>query len=92
MKYFKNIILVGNILKTGEHKMSAEHNDEVIVFENLVQPTGVIGKFESVTAVKKVTEPFVNSNAVGHTRSVEGRDEVGLIAKQSGLRLKKIFA
>jgi len=72
--------------------MSTEQREDVIVFENLVRPTGVIGKFDAVTAVRKVTEPFVNANAVGHTRSVENRAEVGSIANKSGARLKKIFA
>ena len=72
--------------------MNAEQNESVITFENLVRPTDVVGKYEPLTAVEKSAEPFVNSNAVGHTRSVENRKEVGEIAKASGLRLKKIFA
>ena len=72
--------------------MNAEQREDVIVFGNLVRPTGVIGKFDAVTAIRKVTEPFVNPNAVGHTRSVEDRSEVGNIANKSGVRLKKIFA
>jgi len=71
-----------------------ENEQDVIVFENLRRPSDdIVGDYTSVKArVIPVAEPFVRSNAAGTTRIVESLTEVGELARQSGLKIKAVFA
>ena len=66
-------------------------NTNVIVFDNLVSSTDVVGEFKPVKAVTPVAEPFVNPNAAGSPKAVEKLEDVKKRAASSGENLKKVF-
>lgn len=65
------------------------NNPEVIVFDNLRQRTGVIGKYDQVSAMSK---PFVSTNAHGLLHEVKDHTEISLLASRAGDRMKKLLA
>lgn len=72
-------------------------NDEpedtrVIVFDNLVMPTDVVGEYKSVEALRPDDEPFVNANAAGALKQVKLLDDVRKCADESGKNLKELFS
>lgn len=69
---------------------SNAEREDIIVFDNLVRQTDVIGEYASVKA--KRAEPFLNSNAAGQTREIGSRDELSEIALNSGKRLRQLFS
>ena len=60
-------------------------DSKVIVFDNLVRPTDVIGEFKSVEA--KVPAPFSAQNASVCLPDYEGYDAIAAAGKRSGQRL-----
>ncbi|HEC13573.1 MAG TPA: hypothetical protein ENI80_10070 [Acidiferrobacteraceae bacterium] len=69
--------------------MNATAEKGVIVFDNLVRPTEVVGEFDMVKAKK--SKPFKNSNAAGDTRRISCLEDVEKSALESGNRLKQAF-
>lgn len=65
------------------------NGQEVIVFDNLRQRTGVIGQYDKVSVVSK---PFVSANAHGLLHEVKDYNEVGALAAQSGRNLRALFS
>lgn len=76
--------------------MNAVREEEVIVFDNLVRPTDVIGKLAQVTAVTPPPPPppsdaFVSSNAAGLVRQVKTLDDIRVCSEDSGKRLRAML-
>lgn len=73
--------------------MSATSREQaVIVFDNLMRPTDVVGELTQVKA--KAIQPsgaFVNSNAAGLVRQVGSLEEMRKCAKESGERLRAML-
>ncbi len=69
--------------------MNPTAENEVIVFDNLVGPTAVDGKYAPVTMPVPSSEPFSNVNAAGDTKTVVSLDEIKEMASESGGRLKE---
>lgn len=65
--------------------------EEVIVFDNLVRPTDVIGKLTQVTAVTPPSDAFVSSNAAGLIRQVKTLDDIRACSEDSGKRLRAML-
>lgn len=65
------------------------NTQDVIVFDNLRQRTGVIGQYDSVSAVLK---PFVSTNAHGLLHEVKDHNEVGSLAGQAGKNIRALFS
>lgn len=71
--------------------MNAVRKEEVIVFDNLVRPTDVIGKLTQVTAVTPPSDAFVSSNAAGLIRQVKTLDDIRACSEDSGKRLRAML-
>ena len=63
--------------------------EEVIVFDNLRQRTGIVGQYGAVSAVLK---PFVSTNAHGLLHEVKDHNEIGDLATQSGKKIRELIA
>lgn len=65
------------------------NTQNVITFSNLRQRTGVIGQYDSVSAVLK---PFVSTNAHGLLHEVADHSEVGDLAAQAGKNIRALLS
>lgn len=61
---------------------------KVIIFDNLVRPTDVVGEYTEVKALQPASDPFLNANAAGTVRQVDSMDGVKDCASGSGVRLR----
>ncbi len=71
--------------------MDADRREGVIVFDNLVRPTSVVGEFAELQAVQPPAEPFAHPNAAGAIRAVKSFEDIKTWAAKSGARLKGIL-
>lgn len=72
--------------------MDADRSEEVIVFDNLIRPTSVVGEYSELKAVQPASEPCAHSNAAGLVREVKSLAEISECATNSGARLKAMLS
>jgi len=71
--------------------MDTNQSENVIVFDNLVRPTNVVGEYVDLKAVH-AAEPCAHPNAAGSTREVKSLADIKDCAAKSGGRLKAMLA
>lgn len=76
----------------GSLKMDANQSEDVIVFDNLVRPTDVVGEYAELRAVQPAAEPCAQPNAAGYIREVNSLGDIRKCATKSGARLKAMLS
>lgn len=71
--------------------MDTNRSGDVIVFDNLVRPTSVVGEYAELRAVQP-TVPCAHPNAAGSTREIKSLTDIGDCATKSGARLKAMLS
>jgi len=65
-------------------------SEQIIIFDNLVRATDVVGKYKVIEA--KASDPFVSPNAPGLPANVASLDGVSRLAVESARNFSKAFA
>jgi len=66
------------------------NESNIIVFDNLVRPSDIVGSYESITG--KAPSSFVSSNAAGMPPSVDSLSAISVLASNSAQNIKLAFA
>lgn len=78
--------------KIKEIEMTEANQDNVVVFNNLIEAGGQIGNTSKIAAIMPSADSFVASNAKGTMRTISSLDEIGEIADVTAKALRSAFA